>query len=728
MTYAIWRSLLRNCCALALGLLSLAAGAVAPQLETIDGNPLTIRVGDDASFQILNAQIPGVGQIYPSDALETADLGWFVRAGGALYSPNFEEHPDGTATSGLGEYIAYTTESISEVAGTGTRENPWQVSVTGRLGELGLKYALQISYVQFDTYYTNIFSVSNEGAAPQEVRIFLGGDIYLADDDAGLPYREGASGSPGGSDCGETPSYYILMIPQSPADAHSATSYSNIWRQIGQVGQLDNTVATGCVDNGAALQWNRTIAAGATTVVQAAMSFGDIPDIAQFNITDVTPDTGKVGTTVAVTITGIGFGENSVFEFGDDIAIQNLVIVNDTTATATLAIGAGAAVGPRDVSGRQQVEGAGATLRNGFTVLPADATNAGLLQFGAATYSVDEDDGSVTVTVTRTAGSDGEASVRYEVADGTALRPGDYADAGGLLVWAAGDAAPKTFTVAIVDDSLVENSETFTVALSNVTGAALGAVTTTTVTIVDNDVSIPPPQGDGTLKSGGGALGGGLLSLLALAAAGRRRALRLLPVLLLGLGAAAPASAETWYAGLRAGIAEAGIGGGELGRELGERGHDVSVDLDDRDIGGTLYAGYWLSPRAAIELGYLNLGEYDARLSGDLSNGQAIADDAASIFQGSGDGVSAALRLRIPVAGPLAVGARMGGYWWTSETEVRTPEGRYSADDDGFGILVGLSLDVTLAQRLRLGIGSELLRSSHESAQQQHTLQVEFGF
>lgn len=728
MTYAIWRSLLRNCCALALSLLSLAAAAAAPQLETITGNPLTIRVGDDASFQILNAQIPGVGQIYPSGAAETADLGWFVRAGGELYSPDFDEHPGGSATSSLGDYLAYTTESISEVAGSGTRSDPWQISVSGRLGELGLNYALQISYVQSDTYYTNIFSVSNAGAAPQDVRIFLGGDIYLADDDAGVPYREGASGSPGGSDCGALPSYYILMIPQSPADAYSATSYNDIWRQIGQVGQLDNTIATGCVDNGAALQWNRTVAAGATTVVQAAMSFGDIPAIAQFNVIDVMPDAGKVGTTVEVTITGIGFGENSLFDFGDGITIEDLVIVNDTTATAKLVIDASAAVGLRDVSGRQNPEGVGATLRDGFTVLPADATNAGLLQFGEAAYSVDEDDGRVTVTVTRTAGSDGEASVRYEVADGTALRPGDYADAGGLLVWAAGDAAPKTFTVDIVDDSLVENSETFTVTLSNVTGAALGPVTTTTITIVDNDVSIPPTQGEGTLKSGGGAIGGGLLSLLALAAAVRRRALRLLSVLLLGLGAAAPASAETWYVGLRAGIAEAGISGGELGRELGERGHDVTVDLDDRDVGGTLYAGYWLSPNAAIELGYLNLGEYDAHLSGDLSNGQAIADDAANIFQGSGDGVSAALRLRIPVAGPLAVGARLGGYWWTSETEVRTPEGQYTADDDGFGILAGLSLDVTLAQRLRLGIGTELLRSSHNGAQQQHTLQVEFGF
>ena len=92
----------------------------------------------------------------------------------------------------------------------------------------------------------------------------------------------------------------------------------------------------------------------------------------------------------------------------------------------------------------------------------------------------------MTVTVARTGGSDGAATVKYETAGGTAKSKQDFTARTGTLSWDAGDQDSKTIEVPIKNDKLKEKAETFTVKLSKATGAALGA-NSATVTINDND-------------------------------------------------------------------------------------------------------------------------------------------------------------------------------------------------------------------------------------------------
>ena len=116
---------------------------------------------------------------------------------------------------------------------------------------------------------------------------------------------------------------------------------------------------------------------------------------------------------------------------------------------------------------------------------------AGTIQFTSATYSVNENGGSVLITVTRTGGSSGAVGVSYATSNGTATAGSDYTSTSGTLSWANGDTANKTFTVSITNDSLDQPNETFTVTLSSPTGGAtLGSPSSTTVTIIDDD---PPP-------------------------------------------------------------------------------------------------------------------------------------------------------------------------------------------------------------------------------------------
>lgn len=126
----------------------------------------------------------------------------------------------------------------------------------------------------------------------------------------------------------------------------------------------------------------------------------------------------------------------------------------------------------------------------------ASVATPGSLQFSSATYSINENGGTQTVTVTRTGGSDGIVTVNYATGGGTATGGAscggsvDYVSASGTLTFAAG-VTSQTFNVTICNDATVEPNETFNYTLSGATGGAtIGSPSTAVQTIVDDDV--PP--------------------------------------------------------------------------------------------------------------------------------------------------------------------------------------------------------------------------------------------
>jgi len=125
------------------------------------------------------------------------------------------------------------------------------------------------------------------------------------------------------------------------------------------------------------------------------------------------------------------------------------------------------------------------------TIASDDAPQRGTLGLTATAVSVSETAGSVTLSVSRTGGTDGPVGVNYATTAGTA-GAGDFTATSGTLSWADGDATPKTFTVSITNDMVIEIDETFAVTLSNPTGgAALGAASAT-VTITDDEILVAP--------------------------------------------------------------------------------------------------------------------------------------------------------------------------------------------------------------------------------------------
>lgn len=149
------------------------------------------------------------------------------------------------------------------------------------------------------------------------------------------------------------------------------------------------------------------------------------------------------------------------------------------------------------------------TWVNGHSSCLSQAPAQPTVQFSSSSYTVSETGPRVDITLTRigntTSGSsvnfvtnDGAGLTNCNVFNGTASPRCDYENTIGTATWAAGDATSKTFSIAIVDDSYAEGTETFTIGLNSPSGATLGTQSTATVTITDNDATNGPNPIDNT--------------------------------------------------------------------------------------------------------------------------------------------------------------------------------------------------------------------------------------
>lgn len=123
-------------------------------------------------------------------------------------------------------------------------------------------------------------------------------------------------------------------------------------------------------------------------------------------------------------------------------------------------------------------------------------TPLGAVAFSAASYAVNEQAGSVSLTVTRSGSSLNRAlSLTYATTSGSAGTGNDFTASNGTLSWAADDVASKVIQVPLnVADSLAEGPESFTVTLSSLDGPATFAASQPTITATVNLADAPLDQ------------------------------------------------------------------------------------------------------------------------------------------------------------------------------------------------------------------------------------------
>ena len=110
--------------------------------------------------------------------------------------------------------------------------------------------------------------------------------------------------------------------------------------------------------------------------------------------------------------------------------------------------------------------------------------------FTVADVSVDEDAGTLNFEVELDQTLDIDVNVRMTFTNGTATGGVDFNNAALEQIFSANSSASRTFSVPIIDDSVVENSETFVAALSTTTNLGTRSVDlsdTAVGTILDND-------------------------------------------------------------------------------------------------------------------------------------------------------------------------------------------------------------------------------------------------
>jgi Ca2+-binding RTX toxin-like protein len=121
---------------------------------------------------------------------------------------------------------------------------------------------------------------------------------------------------------------------------------------------------------------------------------------------------------------------------------------------------------------------------------------AGGIEFSAPTYQVNEDGTTqAAIMLTRASGS-GSASVSVLLEAGSCTAGADYSNGPMTVTFANGETS-KTLTVAVIDDSVTEATETLTLVLDNPVGGPLGYRQTAVLSVIDND-NAPPVRLIGT--------------------------------------------------------------------------------------------------------------------------------------------------------------------------------------------------------------------------------------
>ncbi|MEV6965004.1 Calx-beta domain-containing protein [Hamadaea sp. NPDC051192] len=180
---------------------------------------------------------------------------------------------------------------------------------------------------------------------------------------------------------------------------------------------------------------------------------------------------------IKVTVTPTPFGCGPPLSLSFNPGSEVVTSGDDAHFTETVNVAANAAAGTHHCAVDFLIDGTSrGFVQNLTVVVPGLSIND---------VSVNENAGNATFTVSLSAPAPFPVSASFATSNGTATAPADYAATSGVVSFAAGQTS-KQVTVPIVNDTIDENNETFTVTLSAPTGAAL--IDPTGVgTIVDQD-------------------------------------------------------------------------------------------------------------------------------------------------------------------------------------------------------------------------------------------------
>jgi CSLREA domain-containing protein len=267
-----------------------------------------------------------------------------------------------------------------------------------------------------------------------------------------------AKDSGGGNDASAPQSFTITVLAVNDAPVNNVPGAQTV---------LENGTLTFSSGNGNAISVSDVDANGNAEQVKLTATNGVI----------------TLGTTAGLAFS-VGNGTaNQTMTFTGTLASINAAL-QGMTFTSTSGFNGAASL--QIVTNDQGNTGSGGALTDTDTV-NITVNAGGTLQFSAATYTVAENAGPAVITITRTGGSAGTASVKIDTSNGTATAGSDYTGVSQTVTFNDGETS-KTVNVAITDDLLNEPDETVNLTLSNAGGSAtLGSPATAVLTIANDD-------------------------------------------------------------------------------------------------------------------------------------------------------------------------------------------------------------------------------------------------
>jgi hypothetical protein len=362
-----------------------------------------------------------------------------------------------------------------------------------------------------------------------------------------------------------------------------------------------------------------------------------------------------------------------------------------------------------------------ATLTIGGVSAPFNVTtraaNPGVLQFSAPTYTGSGSNPSVTVTVTRTGGTDGAVSANVVDAQGNVV---------GTVNFANGVGGSQNVVIPLTNAA---GGQTLQLRIVPVTGGAtVGTIGNATVTI-----TAAPLEGF-MIKSRDG---GGSMSLLSVFAIGLILMWRLMrrhrcaaPVAALALFVAGTAVTpvfaeepppedrkdrrERLYYGIRAGYSMGELSDSKVTRRLQSLGYNVAADVDTDQPAGAVYMGYEFKRQWAIEASYAYMGRTYTNLTGTTPrNFDQFVQDALDTTEGAGEAISLSLRYQWELTEKFGVDFRVGGYRYKNrQTVCFDDERRFTRVDKDGGETFGITPRYRLNDKIDIGLSVDYFKST----------------
>ncbi|MGQ9928406.1 MAG: hypothetical protein ACUVS4_16250 [Chloroflexaceae bacterium] len=234
--------------------------------QTINGAPLTVRVLDNLAMAV---NYEGRNQFYAD-----TDGGTFVQVDGVVY---------GSTPQAGGGFAPrpFTPVSNSSVTGSGTAADPFKIVTEVDAGTSGVRISQVTTYVNGELRYRVAITARNTSSANRSVRIFHGADLYLNFPgnvlDSGFGFFDPPTGAVGA--LSQDRRSVQVFIPDTAPTAYQEAPYATFWRRIGGAGGapgpgFDNTIDSSFHDTAAGLQYDLTLAPGASGTVSLFGAFG----------------------------------------------------------------------------------------------------------------------------------------------------------------------------------------------------------------------------------------------------------------------------------------------------------------------------------------------------------------------------------------------------------------------------------------------------------------------